>query len=103
MAVDITAAALRAACRVGSTTEEQAEVTRLRTYAIERISQYLGAAYATAPVAAVNEACVRLVGYLYDSPNFHTGAGSRALRASGAAEMLNPYRKHGAGVIDADA
>ena len=41
VAVTITAAALASAIRVGTTTEETAEVTRLRTYAIEAIEKHL--------------------------------------------------------------
>ena len=96
--MSITTAEIAAAIRVGSTTAETAEVERLRTYAIEAISHYLGAAYADAPESVVNEATVRLVGYLYDIPTVSRGDGfANALRFSGAARMLLPYRVHRAG------
>ena len=99
MAVTITAAALRAAMRLGDTTEETAEATRLLAYGTEAVSQYLGDAFADTPAVVVNEAVVRLAAYLFDQP--HAGRGSsfaNALRSSGAAAILAPYRVHRAGL-----
>ena len=64
MAVTLTVGELAAAIRVGDTTAETAEVTRLLAYAITAVSRHLGTAYAGAPEDAVNEATVRLVGLL---------------------------------------
>ena len=98
MAVDLTAAQLAAALRLGDTAEETAEATRLLAYATEAITRHLGDAYAGTPAVVVNEAAIRLAGYLYDQPN--AGRGDRhanALRNSGAGRMLLPYALHGAG------
>lgn len=46
-----------------------------------------------APDAVHNEACVRLVGYLFDQPNAPAGGGyANALRNSGADALLNQYK-----------
>ena len=101
MAVTLTVAELAAAIRVGDTAAETAEVTRLRGYAITAVSRHLGTAYAGAPEDAVNEATVRLVGYLYDSPTVSSGDRlANSLRNSGAASILLPWRLHRAGIID---
>ena len=98
MAVNLTAADLAAALRVGSTPEETAEVTRLLAYCTEAISKHLGAAYADAPEVIVNEAVVRLAGYSYDKPYAPRGVGyAKALSNSGAGAILLPYRVHRAG------
>ena len=94
MAVTITVSALAAALRVGDTTEEAAEVTRLLAYASEAVVKH-------APDASDvvhNEALIRLSGYLFDQPNAGRGvAYAHALRNSGAAAILLPYRVHRAG------
>ena len=98
MAVTITRTKLRTAIRVGETTDETMEVDRLLGYATEAISKHLGAAYADTPSSVCNEAAVRLVGFLYDVPNVGRGDSfANALRSSGAARMLLPYRVHRAG------
>ena len=99
MAVNLTVAALSAAIRLGSTAEETAEATRLLAYATEAITKHLGdSVYSTTPEAVLNEAAIRLVGYLYDVPTSSRGmAFANALRNSGAATMLLPYRLHRAG------
>ena len=102
MAVTITVAELAAAIRVGDSTAETAEVVRLLDYGVTAVTAYLGAAYADTDDAVVNEAIVRLVGFLYDQP---TVSGrdqlANALRSSGAGAILLPYRIHRAGLIDA--
>lgn len=102
MAVTLTVAEVAAAIRVGDSTAETAEVTRLLEYATEAISTFLTTAYAATPAAVVNEATVRLAGFLYDQP---TVSGrdqlANALRSSGAGAILLPYRIHRAGLIDA--
>ena len=94
MAVIITAAELAAAIRVGDSVEEVAEVTRLLAYCSEAVVQY-------APEAsdiAHSEAARRLAGYLFDQPEAsHRDYYANALRSSGAARMLMPYRVHRAG------
>ena len=95
MAVEITVAELASAVRVSDSAEETAEVTRLRDYAITAIARHLGGEYEGAPVAVVNEATVRLVGYLFDQPTASRGSSyANALRFSGAARMLLPWRVH---------
>ena len=100
MAVTLTVTELSAALRLGSTPEETAEATRLLAYATAAISRHLGNAYATTPDAIVNEAAIRLAGYLFDAPTVSAGAGyANSLRNSGAAAILLPYRVHRAGVV----
>lgn len=98
MPVTITNTALAAAIRLGTTTEELAEVTRLLTYATTAIERHLGAAYASTPDTVVDEAAVRIVGYLFDIPTVSRGdAFSNVVRNSGAGRMLLPYVVHRAG------
>ena len=99
MVVTLTVDELSAALRLGASVEETAEATRLLTYATTAITRHLGAAtYATTPEAVVNEAVVRLCGYLFDSPTANAGTSfANAIRNSGAAAMLLPYRVHRAG------
>ena len=96
MAVTLTQAALSAALRLGSTTEETAEATRLLAYATEAVTKHAP----DAPDTAHNEAVIRLSGYLFDQPNAGRGMGyANALRNSGAASMLLAYRIHRAGSV----
>ena len=96
MAVTLTAAQLREAMRMGDTTEENAEVARLLSYATEAITKHV----ATAPDAVHNEAAIRLASYLIDQPNAGRGAMfANALQNSGAASILLPYRVHRAGSV----
>ena len=100
MSVTITAPELTAAIRVGDSTEETAEVTRLLSYATVAVEHHAP----DAPDVVHNEATVRLAGYYFDSPN----AGSRtnyanAMRNSGAGRILLPYRVHRAGNVSACA
>ena len=96
MAVTMTAAELVAALRLGDSAEELTEVTRILAFVSEAVVQY-------APGAsdlAHTEACRRMAGYLYDQPEA-AGRGdaySNALRSSGAARMLFPYRVHRLGI-----
>ena len=98
MAVTLTQAELSAAIRLGDSAEEVAEATRLLAFTTEAISRHLGDAYEGAPEAIVNEAAIRLAGYLFDQPNAGRGlAFANAGRNSGAWTMLLPYRVHRAG------
>ena len=104
MAITLTPAELAAALRLGDAPEETAEATRLLAYATEAVSRHLGpVSYASTPDAIVNEAARRLAGYLYDAP-FAASEGrySNAMRYSGAASALLPYRTHRAstGAVD---
>ena len=93
MAVTLDVAALSAALRLGDASEEVAEATRLLAFATEAVSRHLGGAYTTAPEVVVNEAAIRIAAYLYDMPNAGRGTGfANAMRSSGAAAMLLPYR-----------
>ena len=64
MAVTLTVAELLAALRMGSSTEETAEATRLLSYASEAVAKYAP----DAPDVAHSEAAVRVAGYLFDQP-----------------------------------
>ena len=99
MAVSTTVAELRAALRLNDSAEETAEVTRLLAYATEAVTQHAPDASET----AMNEAVRRLAGYLFDQPEAGRGmAYANAMRSSGAARMLLPYRVHRAGYADAE-
>ena len=96
MAVTLTVADLLSALRLGQTPEETAQGVRLLAYATAAIEQHA----LSAPTAISNEAAIRLAGYLFDQP--FAGRGpvySNALRNSGAAAMLLPYRVHRAGPV----
>ena len=92
----ITATELAAAIRAGTSTEEMAEVERLRSYAAAAVERYAPGA----PEAVKSEAMVRLGGYLYDQPGAARGVGyANAFRNSGCASILLPYRSHRAGRV----
>ena len=94
MTVTITVSALSAALRLGDSTEETAEATRLLAYATEAVTKHAPGA----PDAAQDEAAIRLAGYLFDMPTAARGAGyGDILRNSGALALLLPYRVHRAG------
>ena len=94
MSVTLTVEQLAAALRLGGSAEETAEATRLLAYVSEAVTKHAPAA----PDVVHNEAAIRIAGYLYDMPNAGRGmAYASALRHSGAAAMLLPYREHRAG------
>ena len=100
MAITISVAELLSALRMGNTTEETAEATRLLGYSKQAIADYLGSAYEGTPEAIVNEAAVRLSGYLFDMPFASRGTGFAAsLANSGAGSILLHYRVHQAGSV----
>ena len=101
MAITITVEQLAAAMRLGATTEETAQATRLLAYATEAIQNHLGTAFNSAPDTAVNEATIRLCAFLYDQPHVSRGGTANAMRNSGAARILLPYRVHRLGVAEA--
>ena len=100
MAVTLTAQQLAAALRLGDTAGETAEATRLLAYATEAVVRHAPAA----TDAVHNEATIRLAGYLFDQPYASRGVShANALRNSGAAAVLLPYRVHRAGSVGGGA
>ena len=94
MAVTISVSDLLEALRLGSTDAETNQATRLLAYATAAVQKHAPEADSTIQ----NEAVVRLAGYLFDQP--FTGRGpafSNALRNSGSAAILLPWRIHRAG------
>ena len=100
MAVTITRAQLAARIRLGRTQTELDETDELLAYATEAVQHHAP----DAPDVVQNEAVYRLAGYVYDRP-FASGDTrfSNALRNSGAASALLPYREHRLGLTGADA
>ena len=101
MAVTLTVDALKTALRLGDTTEETAEATRLLAYCTAAVTKHApGSTAAPVPDAVHNEAVRRLAGYLFDMPSAGRGAAfADALRNSGTLQVLAPYRTHRAGVV----
>lgn len=98
MAVTITVEELRAALRLNDSTEETAEVTRLLAYATEAVVKHAP----NASDVVHDEAVRRLVGHLFDQPEAsRSDAYANAMRNSGAARILLPYRIHRAGYAGA--
>ena len=98
MAVTITIAELIKALRLTDSADETAEVTRLLDFASEAVTKHAP----NAPDSAHNEAVRRVVGYLHDQPEASMGDSyANAMRSSGAARALLPYRIHRAGYADA--
>ena len=94
MAVTLSVQELSNSLRIGDSPEEEAESTRLLAYASEAVVKH--APNASDP--AHTESCIRLAGYLFDQPNAGRGLSfAHALRNSGAAAILLPYRVHRAG------
>ena len=94
MAVTLSVPELLVELRLGDSTEEVQLATRRLGYASVAVVK----STPDAPDAVHNEAAVRLAAYLYDQPNAPTGDGyANALRSSGAARILLPYRVHRAG------
>ena len=93
MAVTLSIADLSDALRLGNSAEELKEVTRLHAFASEAVDRYAP----DAPENTANEAAVRLAAQLFDQPTSTRGGYSNALRISGAARILMPYRIHRAG------
>ena len=100
MAISISVSELLSALRMGTTNEEIAEATRLLGYSKQTISDYLGSEYEGTAETIVNEASIRLSGYLFDQPYASRGTGHAAsLANSGAGSILLPYRIHRAGSV----
>ena len=100
MAVTLDVAGLIAALRLSDSPEELAEATRILAYAAEAVVQHAP----NAVDSAHNEAAVRLSAFLFDQPTASRGDSyANAMRQSGAARMLLPYRIHRAGYSEAVA
>ena len=96
MAVTIKRAELSDALRLGHSGPEMTEATRLLAYATAAVEKHVP----NAPSVVQDEAVIRLSGYLFDQPNAGRGATyANALRNSGAAAILLPYRVHRAGAV----
>ena len=96
MAVSLTVPELAGALRVGSSSQETTEMTRLLAYTTEAVTRHAP----DAPTAVSNEATIRLAGYLFDQPDWtRNSTGGDPLRNSGAMRILNPWRIHRAGNI----
>ena len=96
MAVTISVEELLAALRLGTTDAETTQATRLLEYGRRAVEKHV----AICPDEVHNESCIRLAGYLFDQPFSSRGAAfSNALRNSGAAAILLPYRIHRAGSV----
>ena len=94
MAVTLTVAELRNAVRTEESTEEDQILTRLLAVGTALVDR----AAPAAPDAIANEATVRVAAYLFDQPPSARGNGTaNALRNSGAAGLLLPFRVHRAG------
>ena len=98
MAVGLTAAELREALRLGDSAEETAECVRLLAAATVLVEHRAP----DAPVAAQNEAAVRLAAYLFDQPAGRYAGHAWALGNSGAAAILQPWRALAADETEAD-
>ena len=94
MAVTLTQAELSAALRLTTEPEDIAEATRLLAYATLAVEKYAP----DAPDLVQNEGAIRVCGYLFDMPFAARSDGyANAMRNSGAARLLLPYRVHRAG------
>ena len=95
MPVTLTQIELSAALRLGDSAEEGVEAARLLSYATVAVSRHLGDAFDRTPDVVVNEGVIRLTAYLLDQPAAGRGMMyADALRSSGAAMILLPYRIH---------
>ena len=99
MAVTYTILQFLASARIGDTPEERNLAIEKLAYATHEVERYAP----LAPEIVANEAVSRLAGYIYDQPTISGGVGfANALRNSGAARILLPYRVHRAGLSSDD-
>ena len=99
MAVTILQAQLAARLRLGRTQIELDETDELLAYSTEAVTRHAP----DAPDVVHNEAVYRLAGYIYDRPFASQSTRfSNALRNSGAASALLPYRQHRLGLSGDD-
>ena len=101
MAVTRTLAQLGADLRIGDGTAAPAGPVGVVLARIDATARAMVVRYAPdAPDAIHNEAYVRLAGWLFDAdPSGANPGGSAALRASGAASLLGPYKVRRGGLI----
>ena len=101
MAVTRTLVQLAADLRIGDGDAEPTGpalvlLTRIAATATAMVTKYAP----NAPDAIHNEAFVRLAGWLFDAdPSGANPGGPVAMRASGAASLLSPYKVRRAGLI----
>ena len=102
MAVTRTLAQLAGDLRIGDGSTEPTGAIGSVLARIDATARAMVLAYAPlAPDAIHDEAFVRVAGWLYDSdPSGAAPGGPSALRASGAAALLAPYRIRRAGAIE---
>ena len=94
MAITLTVPELATACRVGDSTDETAQLTRLLAVASALVLKNSP----DAPDDIQNEAVIRVTGYLWDQPGASPGTSyNNAMRNSGALSLLLPWRVHRAG------
>ena len=94
MAVTLTLAELRNGLRTEESTEEDQILNRLLSVGTALVER----AAPAAPAAIQNEATVRVAAYLFDQPpSARSNGTANALRNSGAAGLLLPFRVHRAG------
>ena len=97
----ITVADLSRALRAGDDAESQAEIGRLLGVAEALIKRHLRGA--DCPVEIRGEAVIRVASYLFDQPTAgRTVSFANAMRNSGAAALIAPFRVHRAGSVEAD-
>ena len=101
MAVTRTVSQLAADLRIGDGITEPTGAVAVVLARIDATARAMVVDFApNAPTAIQNEAFVRLAGWLYDAdPSGSTPGGPSALRASGAAAILSPFKIRRAGVI----
>ena len=95
MAITVTVAELMGALRMGSSTFETTEATRLLATASELVVNFAP----MAPDVVANEAVIRCAGYLFDQPYGGSKMVQNPLRMSGASAILARYRRLRAGLI----
>ena len=99
MAVTYTIEEFIRSARIGATAEELALATEKLAYSAFAVEQHAP----NAPEIVANEAVSRLAAYVYDQPSIAGGVGyANAMRNSGAARVLLPYRVHRAGLSYSD-
>ncbi|MCY4064262.1 MAG: hypothetical protein OXG53_17965 [Chloroflexi bacterium] len=100
-AITVTVSEVADAIRIVADNEKElAQVERLLAYAKEAILTHAP----VAPPVVANEAAIRLIGYLYDQPQGQAGtAFANAMRNSGAAAILQLYRRTGAGTAGGES
>lgn len=85
----LTVEAIAIACRIGDSTDELAEVTRLKAVAEALVDEHAP----DAPTALKQESVVRLCGYWFDMPNAPRGSSyANVMRNSGAGRLLLRYK-----------